>query len=292
VRLLKARGLEVIFRDEDFFHGYCGNSHAALLTLEAAKSAGADVLCLRDSTGADVPQLVREVSIEVRKRFEGTLGICAHDDSELALANTLEAVEQGFTHVEGSLNAYGSRRGLANLCSIISSLEHRLGHTTIGMQNLDDMSAAARAMAEAEAAALGRRMRTGAENPPRSGETVLQAADPHLLQGVPERRRRALLDQVEMMESEGTTCAAPPARSNCWPAKRATPKLAPSSSSVTSWPAIPACTAAAAARPPPPSAWASTSAPRPRMAMAPSTPWSAPCASACSPSIPRSPACT
>lgn len=86
VRFLKAHALEVIFRDEDFFQCYCGDPIFALRTLEAAKSAGADVLCLRDSTGAGLPQLVREAAIEVRKRFEGMLGICAHDDADLALA--------------------------------------------------------------------------------------------------------------------------------------------------------------------------------------------------------------
>jgi 2-isopropylmalate synthase len=74
--------------------------------------------------------------MEVRKRFEGILGIRAHDDSDLALANTLEAVEQGFTPVEGSINAYGARRGLANLCSIISAVERKLAHTTIGPDKL------------------------------------------------------------------------------------------------------------------------------------------------------------
>jgi 2-isopropylmalate synthase len=202
VHLLASRGLEVIFRQEDFFRIFLANSVAALHLLEAAKAAGAHVLCLGDASGAGDPQIVRETAIEVRKRFEGILGICAHDDSDMALANTLEAVEQGFTHVEGSINAYGSRRGLANLCSIISSLEHKLAHTTIGTEKLEEMAEAARAVSEAEDAALARRVQP-VSRAPRSGEALLQVLDPHLLQSLHERRRRALLDQVEAMEAEG-----------------------------------------------------------------------------------------
>jgi 2-isopropylmalate synthase len=201
VAWLKMRGLEVLFRDEDFFRLYLANSLFALRTLEGAKAAGADVLCLGDSSGAGSPQLVREICAEVRKRFEGILGICAHDDSDLALANSLEAVEQGFTHVEGSINAYGGRRGRANLCSIISAMEHKLAHTTIGREKLQEMNSVARIVAEAEAATLERRAHATPVEGARPGEGMLQLLDPHLLHGLPERRRRALLDQVEAMEA-------------------------------------------------------------------------------------------
>jgi 2-isopropylmalate synthase len=176
VRLLKARGLEVIFRSEDFFHEYQRDSMAALLILEAAKAAGADVLCLRDTSGVGTPQLVHELSAEVRKRFDGILGICAHDDSELALANTLEAVGQGFEHVEGSTNSYGSLRGLADLCAIISILERKMGHTTIGVNALEQMGGVAEALVNAESAALDKRMRPDSAHEPQIGESVLQTS--------------------------------------------------------------------------------------------------------------------
>ena len=203
VRFLKAHALEVIFRDEDFFQCYCGDPIFAMRTLEAAKSAGADVLCLRDSTGAGLPQLVREAAMEVRKRFEGILGICAHDDADLALANTLEAVEQGFTHVQGSMDAYGPRRGLANLCSIISSLEHKLGHTTIDVHKLEEMAEVARQVGEASSAAFGRRVRVGVAQMTTPGETILDGIEPKLLAALSSTGKRALLDRIHLMELEG-----------------------------------------------------------------------------------------
>jgi 2-isopropylmalate synthase len=203
VRFLKAHGLEVIFRDEDFFQCYCRQPMFAWHTLEAAKAAGADVLCLRDSTGSGMPELVRETCAEVRKRFVGILGICAHDDSDLALANTLEAVEQGFTHVEGSINAYGERRGLANLCSIISNLERKLGHSVMGAERLGEMTRVARLVAEAGRDALGRRGHVGVPPAPVAERSLLDGVDPQLVAGLTEPGRRDLLGRIEFLEADG-----------------------------------------------------------------------------------------
>ena len=72
----------------------------------------------------------------MRKNFDGMLGIHTHNDSELAVANSLAAIEQGFAHVQGCMNGYGERCGNANLTSIIANLELKMGHTTIGKERL------------------------------------------------------------------------------------------------------------------------------------------------------------
>jgi 2-isopropylmalate synthase len=148
VALLKAHGREVVYDAEHFFDGYAANPDYALQTLEAAKSAGADVLCLCDTNGGTVPFRLAGICAEVRKRFDGILGIHTHNDSDLAVANALAAVEQGFTHVQGTINGYGERCGNANLCSIIPNLELKLGHTTIGRDNLASLTGVARYIAE------------------------------------------------------------------------------------------------------------------------------------------------
>ena len=84
----------------------------------------------------------------MRKKFDGMLGIHTHNDCELAVANTLAAVEQGFAHVQGCMNGYGERCGNANLTSIIANLELKLGHTTIGKERLQSLTAVARYIAE------------------------------------------------------------------------------------------------------------------------------------------------
>ena len=120
----------------------------ALRTLEAAKSSGAGVLCLCDTNGGTLPPRIVEIVAQVRARFDGVLGIHCHNDSDVAVANTLLAVEGGATHVQGCINGYGERCGNANLCSILPNLELKLGHTTIGPENLKKLTQVARFVAE------------------------------------------------------------------------------------------------------------------------------------------------
>jgi 2-isopropylmalate synthase len=148
VTYLKAHGREVVYDAEHFFDGYLSNPAFALRTLEAAKSAGADVLCLCDTNGGTLPMRLGEIVADVRKRFDGVLGIHPHNDSDVAVANALVAIEAGITHVQGCMNGYGERTGNANLCSVIANLETKLGHTTIGSENLRQMTSVARFIAE------------------------------------------------------------------------------------------------------------------------------------------------
>jgi len=148
VKYLKAHGKEVVYDAEHFFDGYCANKDFALRTLEAAKNAGADVLCLCDTNGGMLTSRLAEICADVRQRFAGMLGIHTHNDSELAVANSLAAIDQGFAHVQGCTNGYGERCGNANLISIIANLELKMGHTTIGKERLAQLTATARFIAE------------------------------------------------------------------------------------------------------------------------------------------------
>jgi 2-isopropylmalate synthase len=148
VKYLKAHGKEVVYDAEHFFDGYVNNRDFALRTIEAAKTAGADVLCLCDTNGGMLPNRLAEVCADVRSRFDGVLGIHTHNDCELGVANALAAIEQGFAHVQGCMNGYGERCGNANLTTIIANLELKMDHTTIGKERLAHLTAAARFIAE------------------------------------------------------------------------------------------------------------------------------------------------
>jgi len=148
VAYLKAHDREVIFDAEHFFDGYRANQAFALRALEAAAKAGADVLCLCDTNGGTLTGQLVEIVAAVRQRFDGVLGIHCHNDSDVAVANTVAAVEQGATHVQGCMNGYGERCGNANLCSVIANLELKLGHTVIGAENLAGLTGVARFVAE------------------------------------------------------------------------------------------------------------------------------------------------
>lgn len=130
VRHLKRRGREVIYDAEHFFDGYRDDPDYALKTLEAAAEAGADWLVPCDTNGGRLTSEVREIMEAVARRFPGIpLGIHTHNDSDLAVANSLAAVEAGATMVQGTVNGYGERTGNANLCSIIPSLALKMGRS-------------------------------------------------------------------------------------------------------------------------------------------------------------------
>jgi 2-isopropylmalate synthase len=148
VKFLLDHGKEVVYDAEHFFDGYIHSSSFALRTLEAAQKAGASVLCLCDTNGGTLTSRIAEIVADVRTRFDGVIGIHTHNDSDLAVANTLAAVEAGATHVQGCMNGYGKRTGNANLCSVIANLELKMGHETIGKDKLTSLTSTARFIAE------------------------------------------------------------------------------------------------------------------------------------------------
>src|SRR6266568_468735 len=148
VKYLADHGKEVVYDAEHFFDGYINNPDFALRTLEAAKRAGAYVLCLCDTNGGTLTGRLAEIVQQVRQRFDGIIGIHTHNDSDCAVANSVAAVEAGATHVQGCMNGYGERCGNANLASIIANLEIKLGHTTIGPEKLASLASVCRFIAE------------------------------------------------------------------------------------------------------------------------------------------------
>lgn len=140
VSFLKRQGREVIYDAEHFFDGYKHNPAYALSTIRAAANAGADVICLCDTNGGTLPGILSEIVSTVRQHLPGTFGIHAHNDADVAVANTLAAVEAGCTHVQGCMNGYGERCGNANLISVIANLDLKLGHETLGVEGLRQLT--------------------------------------------------------------------------------------------------------------------------------------------------------
>src|SRR5262252_574831 len=124
---LKRCGRLALYDAEHFFDGFRANSEYALDTLNAALDAGAETIILCDTNGGSLPEQIAETVALVRARFPNArLGIHCHNDSELAVANSLAAVDAGATHVQGVFNGYGERCGNANLCSVIPNLELKM----------------------------------------------------------------------------------------------------------------------------------------------------------------------
>ena len=119
VQFLKKAGKEVIYDAEHFFDGYAEDADYTLQTLQAAADAGADALVLCDTNGGTLTSTVTAITKLIVERFpKMRVGIHTHNDADLAVANSLVAVECGATMVQGTINGYGERTGNANLCSI------------------------------------------------------------------------------------------------------------------------------------------------------------------------------
>jgi 2-isopropylmalate synthase len=149
VRFLRAKGMKVFFDAEHFFDGYKSNYEYSLRTLEVAAEAGADCLVLCDTNGGALPGEIITAVKAAKKVTRVTLGIHAHNDSGLAVANTLAAVENGATHIQGTINGYGERCGNADLCSIIPTLKLKMGIDCVTDEQLGKLSEISHYVSEA-----------------------------------------------------------------------------------------------------------------------------------------------
>lgn len=148
VRYLKQQGKEVVYDAEHFFDGYKANPDYALATLKAAAEAGADSLCLCDTNGGTFPDVIHEVTKKVVSQFGTPIGIHCHNDCEMAVANSVMAVQAGARQVQGTINGIGERCGNANLTAIIPDLQLKLGYECIPPRNMATLTAVARAVAD------------------------------------------------------------------------------------------------------------------------------------------------
>ncbi|MGL1862521.1 MAG: citramalate synthase [Pseudodesulfovibrio sp.] len=137
VSYLNERVDEVIFDAEHFFDGFKHNPDYALEAINAAYEAGASRLVLCDTNGGTLTGEISEAIKAVMAAMpDAEIGIHAHNDSEVAVANSIEAIRLGATQVQGTINGYGERCGNANLCSVIPNLELKMGIETIGVENM------------------------------------------------------------------------------------------------------------------------------------------------------------
>lgn len=149
VRYLKSLGKEVIYDAEHFFDGLKLDFEYAFDTIRAAVEGGANVITLCDTNGGSMPWEVAKYVRAVGEAFPGVqLGIHTHNDGELAVANSLSAVDAGAVQVQGTINGYGERCGNANLCSIIADLELKMGYTCLPEGSLRHLTTTSRAVAE------------------------------------------------------------------------------------------------------------------------------------------------
>lgn len=148
VAYLKSKGREVFFDAEHFFDGYKNNPEYALKALFAAKDAGADCIVLCDTNGGTITFDFVNIVKEVKAKLSGSVGVHCHNDIDMAVANTIAAVQIGCDHVQGTFNGYGERCGNADLVSIIGNLKLKLHIDCITDAKLKELTEVSRYVAE------------------------------------------------------------------------------------------------------------------------------------------------
>lgn len=136
INYLKKNAEEVIYDAEHFFDGYKSNPEYALKTIRVAEEASADIIVLADTNGGSMWYEIEEIVDAVSKKVSKLIGIHAHNDTGLAIANTLAAVRKGATHIQGTINGIGERCGNADLCCIIPNLSFKMNVRSIPEEKL------------------------------------------------------------------------------------------------------------------------------------------------------------
>lgn len=127
VGFLKAEGRELIYDAEHFFDGFRANPDFALKTVLAAQDAGASLIALCDTNGGRLPEEIAAAVEAVRRELKIPVGIHCHNDCDLAVANSLAAIDRGASQVQGTINGIGERCGNADLISVIANLAVKMG---------------------------------------------------------------------------------------------------------------------------------------------------------------------
>ncbi len=144
VATCKAAGREVFYDAEHFFDGYRANPEYAIRSLQAAERAGASASSCATPTAAQCPSRSPSASRAVRQAVACEVGIHSHNDCELAVANSLAAVREGATQVQGTMNGIGERCGNVDLVSVIGNLALKYGYEVLQPGSLLKLTEASR----------------------------------------------------------------------------------------------------------------------------------------------------
>ncbi len=148
IAFLIEHGKKVFFDCEHFFDGYKANPEYAIEVVKTAHNAGAERIILCDTNGGCINNEIYKITRAVVNEVPSALiGIHAHNDSDLAIANSLASVDAGASHVQGCMNGYGERCGNTNICSLIPNLQLKREFDVIG-DNISKLSNTARQIAE------------------------------------------------------------------------------------------------------------------------------------------------
>ena len=148
ISFLKSQNVIPFLDAEHFFDGYKDNPEYSIECLKAAEIAGAERLILCDTNGGALPSEIEKIVGRLKKETSVPLGIHVHNDSELAVANSMTAWSSGVLQIQGTINGYGERCGNANILSIIANLKLKEGIDCVTDDQLSQITEASKYVSE------------------------------------------------------------------------------------------------------------------------------------------------
>jgi 2-isopropylmalate synthase len=153
IAYLREHGRQVFYDAEHFFDGFKANHEYTLRCVEVACLAGAEYVVLCDTNGGSMPWEVKEIVERTLEHLHAAdpgvrLGIHTHDDAGMAIANAAMAVQAGCSQVQGTINGFGERVGNCNLCTLVPTLQLKMGLRCLSDENLTHLTELSRFVAE------------------------------------------------------------------------------------------------------------------------------------------------
>ncbi|MBN2483143.1 MAG: citramalate synthase [Candidatus Omnitrophica bacterium] len=141
VRVLTKQGRKVFYDAEHFFDGYKHNPQYALKTIQAALHGGCTLVVFCDTNGGTITRDIRAIVTEVKTKLGmDAFGIHCHNDTGLAIANSVAMVGEGCVHIQGTINGYGERCGNADLVPIMGILQVKMGQDIVSAKKMEALT--------------------------------------------------------------------------------------------------------------------------------------------------------
>jgi 4-hydroxy 2-oxovalerate aldolase len=137
IQVAKELGMETV--------GFLMMSHMAPVEklVEQAKlmeSYGADNVYVVDSAGALLPDQVRERIRALKQNVGVNIGFHGHNNLSLAMANTLVAIEEGATRIDGSVRCLGAGAGNTQTEVLVAVLDRMGIKTGVDVYKMMDLA--------------------------------------------------------------------------------------------------------------------------------------------------------
>jgi len=134
---------------EHFYDGYKSNPEYIFKLAKTAEKAGASWVGTADTNGGCLPEEIGKIFKEAHNRAPIIKSVHIHQDSGLAVAGTLKAIEGGATVIHGTINGLGERCGMADFCTLIPLLKLKYGIDVVTDEQLKRMKEISIIVAEA-----------------------------------------------------------------------------------------------------------------------------------------------